>query len=585
MARFDKLIYPDSVSDETIDQRAIDEKIYPENEPINLLVDKLSPIASLDVTGKLPAMLNMLKNSKADISDRKAAWNPERNVEQMLDPNSPQSQMMFDMATSVPAIGMTRTVKEMVKKFGPEVGEIIGKELERKAANIYGSAHVDPYLSKAITKTGQMQRFFKPNDPEDAMLKAQKALGGGRLGESLEHIGDLPFTMTGTWGNNGDRLLSDVAKTKPFDIERAVGKVKGGNGLSNLLQKDWYGDGSVIGAHPLAEHADNLRSNFNYYQKNPDVSPIPMNEATTFADFEKSVKDAYQNYANAHKELPAYNEPFWQAREAAVNIGELNTDKAVQNLRRYLKVMDVPMESRLNAMSRAERTPNNTDLLRRLGMQYPENINRFKDNKVLQNILDWNNQKKFTEYINPHDEIIGDLNKIKAVIKQNPAEFDPTGNFKNVYSTNGKIIKKFRKDEYVPEDLLPSAIQEQINFNKMGDLNPNTKTYKTTKNIWQTQDKYTPMKNLAEDQYDIDNGRAIVEYLLKKKGLGPTDMHDTNFGGKLGGTYKVFDTGTFDNITNIDNSDIELLNKTFKTLPDDRADYLNELLKLKLEKK
>lgn len=58
--------------------------------------------------------------------------------------------------------GMTRTVKEMTKRFGPELGEIIGKELERKAANIYGPL-VDKPISPVdkLVKEPPFETWFK----------------------------------------------------------------------------------------------------------------------------------------------------------------------------------------------------------------------------------------------------------------------------------------------------------------------------------------------------------------------------------------------------------------------------------------
>jgi hypothetical protein len=138
MGRFSKMIYPDSVSDETIDQRAIDEETYPTNDPRNALINSTLAKAanSFDPSGQTDKMLDAFRLSKADVDDARTAMRID-DPKDLANPDHPMNQMMMDMAMSSPAMGITKAQKVL--------GDVAGKLVNKQAAKIRpeGIEHLD----------------------------------------------------------------------------------------------------------------------------------------------------------------------------------------------------------------------------------------------------------------------------------------------------------------------------------------------------------------------------------------------------------------------------------------------------------
>lgn len=183
----------------------------------------------------------------------------------------------------------------------------------------------------------------------------------------------------------------------------------------------------------------------------------------------------------------------------------------------------------------------------------------------------------------PHAEHLTNLQKIREVVKNNPKMLDE-GAFKRVYDSNDKVVKVAGADHdlgYLKSEILPESIQEQLTFNKLKELAPTTKTYKTSNKFYQVQDKVTPFEKTTNNAGDWQDQEDILKVLTKNKGLGASDLSPINHGVDKNNMPKIMDVGAFDKIKNIDYQDVEDLNSTYRKLPSENVDYINELLKLR----
>jgi hypothetical protein len=156
-------------------------------------------------------------------------------------------------------------------------------------------------VRELFAELGYKQR----NEPEVQMLSCQRKMGGGVLSHMIEHIGDLTHRMSESiFSSTGD--LSGT-------LEYVSPKVK--RGLMAL--KNEYGFGR--------EHNDNMISNYNVDFQNGKTK-------LSFEDWNKEVNDMLNEYSNKHSELTVYNKAQYSAREAAVELGRLNFDKAIEHL-------------------------------------------------------------------------------------------------------------------------------------------------------------------------------------------------------------------------------------------------------------
>lgn len=197
-------------------------------------------------------------------------------------------------------------------------------------------------------------------------------------------------------------------------------------------------------------------------------------------------------------------------------------------------------------------------------------------------------------------EHLRNLDLIKNFVK-NPESLRPVGSgaFKNVYGNEQQVLKKFRPEEFVPGEMLPQSIQEQLIVNKLGELAPKTNTYKTSNNVYQVQDKIQPFIETMKDNYHPDLEKMIsnnmdsiqtqedyLKSLLNKKGFDPKSDYDLanpyNHGYSKLGDPKISDVGTF-RMSQPNPEDIIKLQENYKTLPSD-IDYINEIFKLKGQK-
>jgi tetratricopeptide (TPR) repeat protein len=131
--------------------------------------------------------------------------------------------------------------------------------------------------------------------PEQAMVDAQRIMGGGVMPFAIEHAGDLNHRMNEapTWQWAGYEYVAEKVR-KVLAILRSP-----------------YGF--------MREFYENIAANAQYYGKNKE-------------EHLHEVRSALLRYAEAHKALPVYNRAHALARDAAVALGEMQISAAIAAL-------------------------------------------------------------------------------------------------------------------------------------------------------------------------------------------------------------------------------------------------------------
>jgi hypothetical protein len=161
----------------------------------------------------------------------------------------------------------------------------------------------DPALLKQLftQKVAEAQRGL----PEDAMLRVQRAYGGGVLNPAVEHTGDLTHRIAEapTWDTGGREFV--------------------GEKVANMLRrlKSEYGFGREV--------EENIANNARYYN-------VPVDE------YRQKVQDALGSYVAEHQQIPVFNTAQLLANDAAIKIGQgdyRGAQGALQGLERRLNTL------------------------------------------------------------------------------------------------------------------------------------------------------------------------------------------------------------------------------------------------------
>lgn len=242
--------------------------------------------------------------------------------------------------------------------------------------------------------------------------------------------------------------------------------------------------------------------------------------------------------------------------------------------------------------------------------------------------------------LSPQAEHISNLKFIQNILKGSKNKIGE-GNAKEVFDVPNvnKVVKKqfLGSDDLDRTFNIDEGIKEQLIFNKLEELVPNTKSYQTSKNIWQVQDKVNPISKSGmfrsqESAMTEPKVESAAWDMIKRLGdkIKPADLTRQNVGYDKSGNVKFFDVNNFDfpqysirrdmlgdpmrnssgkvllkTSTPFDLSDVEKLNNTYKKLPEEaihdnfqnfleddiisqafessKPNYINELLR-KLEK-
>jgi len=157
-------------------------------------------------------------------------------------------------------------------------------------------------IEAILHKVGSAQR----GEPEAAMLRVQRLMGGGVLNPVVEHIGDLTHRMC-----LGKRQYAGYEFVKE-KVERGIKYLTSGYGFER-------------------EFEENIASNARYNE-------VPEEE------LKQNIENALKAYAEAHSKIPVYNEAQKVARQAAIDIGNMDWDSALNNLRILERHLDSPEE-------------------------------------------------------------------------------------------------------------------------------------------------------------------------------------------------------------------------------------------------
>lgn len=208
----------------------------------------------------------------------------------------------------------------LIKAQEQRISKVKEKLLNSKTKNFLNSDEV----KEQFNNLGEAQR----NLPEEAMLRAQKILNGGVLSYQIEHVGDLTHRMSDkvcTAYNNPEYALEFISSK----INGAYRSLTSGYGFER-------------------EFRENLKSNYEF---NKERNEEFKNRYKDYTDFEKDCYRVLKEYANEHKKLKVYNKPQYEAKQAAIALGELKFDKALNHIK-YLKELIQAPENYIEEISK-----------------------------------------------------------------------------------------------------------------------------------------------------------------------------------------------------------------------------------------
>lgn len=178
----------------------------------------------------------------------------------------------------------------------------------------------------------------------------------------------------------------------------------------------------------------------------------------------------------------------------------------------------------------------------------------------------------------PQAEHIRNLQAIREA-KVNPQKIGE-GFFKKAYEVGDKVVKKFKPEEVLPEDFYKDAVREQLVFDKLKDLNPNTKSYGVGDNIYQVQKKVTPYENITSNTDEWDDRASVLKQASKANDVYMSDMNNPSNHGEIGDKMKIIDAGGGHSLNTLVD-DIVNLRNTFKTSKENEPKLIKELFDLK----
>ena len=193
------------------------------------------------------------------------------------------------------------------------IDELI-RRLENKA---YKKVH-DLYRKEIKKQPDKLEKFYKENvgnvqrgAPEEAMLKADM-MASPVLSEALEHIGDLTHRITEF------PFVFGTTKEKVRKMIRALDRSEEVWGTEMMSFLD--------------DHEQSIRKTAK--KRNISVE-----------EYKEKLNSLLANYVAEHEKIPTYNEMQEHAKQAAIAIGNLDVDKALQHLRFIQKEIDKGKEA------------------------------------------------------------------------------------------------------------------------------------------------------------------------------------------------------------------------------------------------
>ena len=167
--------------------------------------------------------------------------------------------------------------------------------------NISNKIHDNPERNAAFSALADAQR----GAPEMAMLNVQHANIGGVINYLVEHVGDLTHRMAQYPSNPNYYSGYELVLPK---IRRSINMLDSAYGFEKEVEQNFVNNAAY---------------------KNIEVGNL-----------KKKVAEYLARYAEAHDDLPVYNEAQWLAREAAVALGYMNWKRALQCLQNLNSHLD-----------------------------------------------------------------------------------------------------------------------------------------------------------------------------------------------------------------------------------------------------
>jgi hypothetical protein len=217
-------------------------------------------------------------------------------------------QSEVSQAQAVQAEGQTQAQ-------GREEGLLEKKRLGSKGAAVEKAAAPAPQ-NDPFTTLADAQR----DKPEKAMIRVQRAMGGGVLNPVAEHVGDLTHRMSER--NTSDSRGYEYVKDK---VEKTL------RWLTNE-----YGFGK--------EFNENIANNAKAKGTEPAI-------------YRQEIYAALDDYAAEHRKLPAFNYVQREAQAAAVAIGERKFGEAVKHLQNLKEILDKGREAWVEEASKEKEDP------------------------------------------------------------------------------------------------------------------------------------------------------------------------------------------------------------------------------------
>ena len=422
------------------------------------------------------------------------------------------------------ALGQTRTVKEMIKKFGPIEGEIIAKEIERQAAN--------------NTKKDLLQRLGNPQEVRSDKLFNQEELKElAKPGyKSREKLINMPI-------EDFQKLHEKLDNPSPYNINRIKDAIDNGIPLSDIPFLD-----------------------FDIPDESKKLAEVIGHEGRHRARVLKE-----QGYTNMPVLLSSRSTPRWSEQaEQFTKRGYKNMDY-LEHWPTKIKGEDSYFGGKHSVNNNVLDFPVTREQASRKMMPIEYQRPELMENETLQKILKDAPSSKINIYTNPHDENMYFLNLLKEQIQNEKNGVKPfnEGVFNKVYETSdpevvvkapGSMLENSPR-KYSTTDDAESLIKDQIMFNtldKMG-LAPKTKTIATKDRIYALQQKLnTPTEITPELTEDISN---LVSDIYDKTGgnINIIDRKFKNFGTDKEGKILPLDLNVMLRDPKISQKDLEEL--------------------------
>ena len=179
-----------------------------------------------------------------------------------------------------------------------EIGNSLGESVTSNRSESLVDSNLSPEVASLFVGIADLQR----DKPESAMLDIQR-FHSGVLSFVVEHVGDIIHRMNEKLdrGDFGLSLGRDYVRNK---AEKSL----------NVLENDFE-----------KEHQQNM-------QRNADRQGVSLEE------YSSRVEELLRAYGEAHAKLPVYNDLQWMARQACIELGGQEFEKAANHLKELVKI-------------------------------------------------------------------------------------------------------------------------------------------------------------------------------------------------------------------------------------------------------